>query len=87
MPDPNNEAGGMQSKPRVSANRTVEVVLRRLRGEFLEDATREVEVEPHRRRRGGTNVPDPTWPTQRVTCPVALNVGHQSRPTCDVAAA
>ena len=44
----NNEAGGFRSKPRWSANCKIDVVLRLLRGESIEDVSREVGVEAHR---------------------------------------
>ena len=44
----NDEAGGFRSKPRWSANRKIDVVLRLLRGESLEEVSREVGVEAHR---------------------------------------
>src|SRR5690606_12290925 len=44
----NDEAGDFRSKPRWSANRKIDVVLRLLRGESLEDVSREVGVEAHR---------------------------------------
>jgi transposase-like protein len=44
----NDEAGGFRSKPRWSANRKIDVVLRLLRGEPLEEVSREVGVEAHR---------------------------------------
>src|SRR5690606_41459772 len=44
----NDEAGDFRSKPRWSANRKIDVVLRRLRGEPLEDVSREAGVEAHR---------------------------------------
>lgn len=43
-----NEAGDFRSKPRWSANRKIDVVLRLLRGESLEEVSREVGVEAHR---------------------------------------
>lgn len=39
---------GFRSRPRWSANRKIDVVLRLLRGESLEDVSREVRVEAHR---------------------------------------
>src|SRR5690554_8210281 len=44
----NDEAGDFRSKPRWSANRKIDVVLRLLRGESLEDVSREVGVGAHR---------------------------------------
>ena len=44
----NDEAGDFRSKPRWSANRKIDVVLRVLRGESLEEVSREVGVEAHR---------------------------------------
>lgn len=44
----NNEAGGFRSKPGWSAHRKIDVVLRLLRGESLEEVSREVGVEAHR---------------------------------------
>jgi len=44
----NNEAGDFRSQPRWSANRKIDVVLRLLRGEALEEVSREVGVEAHR---------------------------------------
>jgi transposase-like protein len=43
-----NETGGFRSQPRWSANRKIDVVLRLLRGESLEEVSREVGVEAHR---------------------------------------
>jgi len=45
-----NETQGddFRSRPRWSANRKIDVVLRLLRGEALEDVSREVGVEAHR---------------------------------------
>src|SRR5690606_25128318 len=40
--------GDFRSKPRWSANRKIDVVLRLLRGESLEEVSREVGVEAHR---------------------------------------
>lgn len=44
----NDETGDFRSKPRWSANRKIDVVLRLLRGESIEDVSREVGVEVHR---------------------------------------
>lgn len=44
----NDEAGDFRSKPRWSANRKIDVVLWLLRGESLEEVSREVGVEAHR---------------------------------------
>ncbi|CAN5899574.1 hypothetical protein BH23ACT5_BH23ACT5_10680 [soil metagenome] len=44
----NDEAGSFRSNPRWSANRKIDVVLRLLGGETLEDVSREVGVEAHR---------------------------------------
>jgi len=44
----NNEAEDHRSRPRWSANRKIDVVLRLLRGESIEDVSREVGVEVHR---------------------------------------
>ena len=45
----NNETqDDFRSRPRWSANRKIDVVLRLLRGESLEDVSREVGVEAHR---------------------------------------
>ena len=44
----NNEAGDFRSKPRWSAGRKTDVVLRLLRGEKLEELSRELGVEAHR---------------------------------------
>ena len=44
----NEESGDFRSKPRWSANRKLDVVLRLLRGEKLEEVSREVGVEAHR---------------------------------------
>src|SRR5580698_10967011 len=44
----NEEAGDFRSKPRWSANRKLDVVLRLLRGEKLEELSRELGVEAHR---------------------------------------
>jgi len=42
------ETGDFRSKPRWSANRKLDVVLRLLRGEKLEELSRELGVEAHR---------------------------------------
>jgi hypothetical protein len=44
----NEEAGDFRSKPRWSAGRKMDVVLRLLRGEKLEELSRELGVEAHR---------------------------------------
>jgi transposase len=44
----NEEAGDFRSKPRWSASRKMDMVLRLLRGEKLEELSREVGVEAHR---------------------------------------
>ena len=44
----NNEAEDHRSRPRWSANRKIDVVLRLLRGESIEDVSRDVGVEVHR---------------------------------------
>lgn len=44
----NDETGDFRSRPRWSANRKVDVVLRLLRGERLEELSRELGVEAHR---------------------------------------
>lgn len=44
----NEEAGDFRSKPRWSAGRKMDVVLRILRGEKLEEVRRELGVETHR---------------------------------------
>lgn len=44
----NSGAGDFRSNPRWSANRKIDVVLRLLRGESLEEVSREVGVEAHR---------------------------------------
>jgi hypothetical protein len=44
----NEEAGDFGSKPRWSAGRKMDVVLRLLRGEKLEEVSRELGVEAHR---------------------------------------
>ena len=43
-----SESEDFRSKPRWSANRKIDVVLRLLRGESIEDVSREVGVEVHR---------------------------------------
>ncbi len=43
-----NETQDHRSRPRWSANRKIDVVLRLLRGESLEEVSREVGVEAHR---------------------------------------
>jgi hypothetical protein len=45
----------LRSKPRWSAGRKTDVVLRLLRGEKLEELSRELGVERIGRRRGGTS--------------------------------
>ena len=44
----NEGSGDFRSKPRWSANRKMDVVLRLLRGEKLEELSRELGVEAHR---------------------------------------
>ncbi len=44
----NNESRDHRSRPRWSANRKIDVVMRLLRGESLEDVSRQVGVEAHR---------------------------------------
>jgi transposase len=46
--NPREEAGNYQPRPRWSASKKLEAVLRLLRGESLEEFSRELQVEAHR---------------------------------------
>jgi transposase len=46
--NPHEEAGAYRSRPRWSAGKKLEAVLRLLRGESLEELSRELQVEAHR---------------------------------------
>lgn len=46
--NPNEQTGDYRSRPRWSAGKKMEAVLRLLRGESLEELSRELQVEAHR---------------------------------------
>jgi transposase len=46
--NPNEQTGDYRSRPRWSAGKKLEAVLRLLRGESLEELSRELQVEAHR---------------------------------------
>jgi transposase len=46
--NPHEQTGGYRSRPRWSAGKKMEAVLRLLRGESLEELSRELQVEAHR---------------------------------------
>jgi transposase len=46
--NPHEQAGDYRSRPRWSAGKKVKAVLRLLRGESLEEPSRELQVEAHR---------------------------------------
>jgi hypothetical protein len=70
--NPHEQAGDYRSRPRWSAGKKVDAVLRLLRGESLEVLSRELQVEAH--RPGGLAGRLPGWRQGRVEGPAARPV-------------